>query len=53
MIRKVFLTILLIFGFSLAYQDLNAKLLWNDPKREKRDNSWRQNTARVPRSIYK
>jgi rhodanese-related sulfurtransferase len=25
MIRKAFLTILLIFGFSFAYQDLNAK----------------------------
>jgi rhodanese-related sulfurtransferase len=35
MIRKVFLTILLIFGFSLAYQDLNAKQFYEMMQKEK------------------
>jgi Rhodanese-related sulfurtransferase len=35
MIRKVFLTILLIFGFSFAYQDLNAKQFYEMMQKEK------------------
>jgi rhodanese-related sulfurtransferase len=35
MIRKVFLTILLIFGFSFAYQDLNAKQFYEMIQKEK------------------
>jgi rhodanese-related sulfurtransferase len=35
MIRKAFLTILLIFGFSLAYQDLNAKQFYEMMQKEK------------------
>ena len=35
MIRKVFLTILLIFGFSYAYQDLNAKQFYEMIQKEK------------------
>jgi rhodanese-related sulfurtransferase len=35
MIRKAFLTILLIFGFSFAYQDLNAKQFYEMMRKEK------------------
>ncbi|EEP60674.1 rhodanese-like domain-containing protein [Sulfurihydrogenibium yellowstonense] len=35
MIRKAFLTILLIFGFSFAYQDLNAKQFYEMMQKEK------------------
>ena len=35
MIRKAFLTILLIFGFSFAYQDLNAKQFYEMIQKEK------------------
>jgi rhodanese-related sulfurtransferase len=35
MIRKVFLTILLIFGFSFAYQDLNVKQFYEMMQKEK------------------
>ena len=35
MIRKVFLAILLIFGFSFAYQDLNAKQFYEMIQKEK------------------
>ncbi|WP_299229176.1 rhodanese-like domain-containing protein [Sulfurihydrogenibium sp.] len=35
MVRKVFLTILLIFGFSFAYQDLNAKQFYEMIQKEK------------------
>jgi rhodanese-related sulfurtransferase len=35
MIRKAFLTVLLIFGFSFAYQDLNAKQFYEMMQKEK------------------
>jgi rhodanese-related sulfurtransferase len=35
MIRKAFLTILLIFGLSFAYQDLNAKQFYEMIQKEK------------------
>ncbi|MBX0313189.1 MAG: rhodanese-like domain-containing protein [Sulfurihydrogenibium sp.] len=35
MIRKAFLTILLIFGFSFAYQDLNARQFYEMMQKEK------------------